>query len=538
MSQTPDPEFDLESLFLPTWAKQPAANKYANFAGGEDRPRRGGHEDRGRRGFGGGGDRGPRGPRRDGPRREGPGGPGRSGDRGRGPRQDFEGRREERRETGPPPPELNVTFIPEEKGVEGLARQVRLTGRAYPLFEIAQLILRKPERFNVQLGIVKKPDGSPAQPLFLCSLDDTLWLSEAEVAGHLLHRHFDTFYASERIAGDSPKGTYTFVAQCGMSGVVLGPPNYHGYQEKLRQLHTERFSRMPFDVFKSRVKIVKDEAVVKQWLEEQSYKTSFTALNVPEPLKFDTRDQVEQHFRVTHLPNLVKPAELHTVAGVAARALPCMPLRNLVRVAWEDQSKFPIRLATTLSQQFGGHGLQFFKVNKTVTHVCVARPHFLDLDSTPVSGNVRTLIEFINSHPKCTRRRLLDTLAPAPVPAAAPPEAAATPPAPAAPAAPPMSPEQEALNADLHWLIHEGHVIEFATNGILETAKRPLPRPERPAKKPAPDAKPAPAADAPSTEDGVVELSESPAPAPANAGPAPAPEVPTPAPEPAPAATA
>jgi hypothetical protein len=40
---------------------------------------------------------------------------------------------------------------------------------------------------------------------------------------------------------------------------------------------------------------------------------------------------------------------------------------------------------------------------------------------------------------------------------------------------------------DLHWLIHQGHVIEFAS-GLLETAKKPLPRP-MPAK-PAQKAKP------------------------------------------------
>src|SRR5205823_2272169 len=30
----------------------------------------------------------------------------------------------------------------------------------------------------------------------------------------------------------------------------------------------------------------------------------------------------------------------------------------------------------------------------------------------------------------------------------------------------------------LHWLIHQGHVIEFA-NGILETAKKPVPKPPK-----------------------------------------------------------
>src|ERR1035438_6168668 len=43
------------------------------------------------------------------------------------------------------------------------------------------------------------------------------------------------------------------------------------------------------------------------------------------------------------------------------------------------------------TQQFSGHGLQFFKVNKTVTHVCVARPHFLDMTATPVSEGVKRI---------------------------------------------------------------------------------------------------------------------------------------------------
>jgi len=34
---------------------------------------------------------------------------------------------------------------------------------------------------------------------------------------------------------------------------------------------------------------------------------------------------------------------------------------------------------------------------------------------------------------------------------------------------------QTQVVADLHWLIHQGHVIEFA-NGIIETAKKPRPK--------------------------------------------------------------
>ena len=312
---------------------------------------------------------------------------------------------------------MNVALAPDMKGVESLARQIKVTARAYPLFDIARLILQKPERYAVVFSVKKNAEGKAVQPLFLCALDDSLWLSEEEAVGHVLNKHFGTFYQAERTATEPPKGKYTFVAQCGMSGVILGPPNYHDYQNQLRKLHTERFSRMPFEMFKSRVKIVSDEAVVKKWVEEKSFKTEYIALNVPEPLRLDSREAVEKHFRETHKENIIKQVESHTLNGVAARNLRSPGLTWLVRQAWEEQKRFPLQLATTLSQQFASMGLQFFKVNKTVTHVSVARPHYLDLETTPVSEGVKRIVDFINAHTKTTRRQLMEALAPTPKPA-------------------------------------------------------------------------------------------------------------------------
>ncbi|MGD0615885.1 MAG: hypothetical protein ABSA69_10645, partial [Verrucomicrobiota bacterium] len=430
------------------------------------------------------------------------------GDRRNLDRNRSDPRREESRERQEPPPplpEINVSFVPDERGVESLARQIKTTGRAYPLFDIARLILQKPERYSIAFSVVRKPDGHVAQPLFACALDDTLWLSEDEAVQHVLKNHFGTFYQTERTATEPPKGKYTFVAQCGLSAVILGPPNHHDYQNQLRKLHAERFSRMPFEAFKSRVRIVRDEEVVKKWIDDQSWKTDFVCLNMPEPLRLANREAVEKHFRELHKDNIIKSTDSHTLTGTTARGLRSPELARLVRLSSEDQRRFPLQIATVLSQQFAGHGLQFFKVNRAITHVCVARPHFLDLEITPVSDGIRRIVDFINTHPKCTRRRLVEAMAPAPSkprsqspdsgkppeaesPAALPPapesepaSAATAPvPSPAAPATPAgPTPEETVVVADLHWLIHEGHVIEFA-NGIIETAKKPAPKPPKP----------------------------------------------------------
>jgi hypothetical protein len=294
-----------------------------------------------------------------------------------------------------------------------------------------------------------------------------------------------------------------------MSGVILGPPNHHDYQNQLRKLHADRFSKMPFDAFKSRVKIVKDEEVVKKWLDDQSFKTEYTCLNLPEPLKLGTLQEVESHFRETHCGNIVQPVDSFQLKGTDARNIRCAELARLVRLTVEDQKRFPLQVATVLSQQFANRGLQFFKVNRAITHVAVARPHFLDLEATPVSDGIKRLVRFIDGRPGCNRKQLIEALAPSPVAARpsrpatpAQPETAAQPDAPAAPgpqadqdpAPPPAAPapamptaEQTAIITDLHWLIHQGHVIEFA-NSLLETAKRPLPKPPKPERVKKPDA--------------------------------------------------
>src|SRR5439155_2439614 len=84
------------------------------------------------------------------------------------------------------------------------------------------------------------------------------------------------------------------------------------------------------------------------------------------------------------------------------------------------------------------------------------------------------------------------------------------------------TPEQTAVIADLHWLIHQGHVLEFA-NGRIETAKKPAPKPSRPEARPA---------EAGTQQSAAREETAASFPAAANAEPAPRTEV---APESAPA---
>ena len=176
MSSTPpDSEFDLEKLFLPAWAQDsPSVNKYAGFAGDDRPPREHGERPGGRRPRAATSASRAAGRQADGPKAAAAdarkiGSPRPGGPRRDGPRDQRGGGAPMRREEPPVPlPQLNVSILPDEKGIESLARQIRMSGRAYPLFDIAQLILQKPERQQIRFEVIKKaarPAGAAPVPL-------------------------------------------------------------------------------------------------------------------------------------------------------------------------------------------------------------------------------------------------------------------------------------------------------------------------------------------------------------------------------------
>ncbi|MFZ0616883.1 MAG: hypothetical protein WAN16_10620 [Chthoniobacterales bacterium] len=290
---------DLSQMFRPSWTTETAgtsdatARLAAKFDEG-DRPARGDRHDRqGRPGGRGPRRDGERGPRREGPRNAGPRGNGGQGGEGRDRGSRPEGRRDgqagggrgrddrrgarDPRERRPEPPQQPVLegwkldLVSEEPAIEGIAKQVRSRAKAYPLFELARLILQLSDRYSVKLT----PESDQTAGLFRVKRDGSLWTSRKEAVNHLLAKHLGQFYRKSSVATEPPKGAFTVVAQCGMSGVLLGPPNHHEYTSRVISLHASRFKNMPFEVYKSRIRMVRDEALIEQWKSEQSTKTIY-----------------------------------------------------------------------------------------------------------------------------------------------------------------------------------------------------------------------------------------------------------------------
>lgn len=257
--------------------------------------------------------KGQRGGSRDGRRNDrGGGGYGnddrRQGGRGRNDRSDRNrGGHDRHRENRQPMraedivPQVDFVVEPTVEAVKALAKHIRSTNRAYAMAEVAQMVLAAEDRYRVIFRVksekrseakeTSKPSQSQALRLVRCKSDGSVWLSREEAVAHFLNTPelLEELYEVEVVSTEAPKGNFSVIAVCGLSGTILGPPNHHEYQLNIASLHRERFGNMPLEKFKSRIEMRRDEETIEQWKEQKSTSKHYRVrAEKPEPVIEET----------------------------------------------------------------------------------------------------------------------------------------------------------------------------------------------------------------------------------------------------------
>lgn len=375
---------------------------------------------------------------------------------------------------------IRVLFLPEPRALNSVGEQIRATGNAYPLFSLAKMFLDKPERHLIQLEAHSSQDETH---FFQCSICRNVTLDREGMAIHVLKKHRPLFYEEQREAMEPPKGNFSSVARCKLNGTLLGPTNHHAYQANLMRLYKTHYRHLPFEQFKENIVSVHDPEVVKKWKEEVSWQTTFKCLHVSEAGTLHSETEMEQHFLQTHFKTVVTEGRRFVVEGETIRQAAEPRLVKLVRQAWEEEDRFPLHLAGRLRADFFKMGLQVFKGKKGMQYVSAARPRPLAANQANVSGTICAILEFICGHPGKDRKAVLEAVAGAGTAA-------------------------NNVLQDLHWLIRQGHVIEYHDKQLelarsvpsrKKTAARPSAQAGTVTARPSPDPVPAspPAAEAP-----------------------------------------
>jgi hypothetical protein len=430
------------------------------------------------------------------------------------PRREGEGRREDGRRSGSREnrsnrevvPRLNVkvAFLPDRERLALVVRDIQVSRRAFPLIEIANRFLGREDLYLVKLELPPPAEGQPRQTFVQCLDCRRVFRTRANAEAHVLNGHLHTFFDIEEIETEPPSGAFTCVARCRLSHVLLGPPNYHGYNEKIQELWSSRFAHMPKSDYLGHIETIRDDALVEQWKDSLRRKTvyrlktsappapkaadeagatlapvaaaasekpaaSAEAAAVPEAeasateaAPAMTRREAQEWMR-SKVNGMLRESARCMVPGPQSRTFDDPALRREVSMAWQRETRFPFTLSLALRPAFRHMRLHLFKVNAKETYVTAIAPTPVDLASAPEI--VKEIVAFLEAHPGSTRQQVLEGVRPG------------------------ANPEQkDAAEVLLHLgnLISNGGVIEFFNATLALPRRTPAPEGgEKKASKPA-----------------------------------------------------
>lgn len=295
---------------------------------------------------------------------------------------------------------MEVLFYPEDAPFNKLSDIMKASKRTYQLFDIAEIILEKPERFVVLAKNLPDAEGN-AKPLYCAQPLNLPFEDEAAAKTAAVDAKFDELFVSEEIDAEPPKGEFQVVNRCSITGDLLGAPNWHKYGEAVREYHSRKFPKMPFEKFSASIESVRDADQIAAWLETMKKKTVFKLKEPQEgaPESFDTREAARAYISEKFGAELVRTYEQVRMRGEYVAKLPFGRIRRNIEEAYRKQKKFPIVTANNLRGRLRRSGFTVYKRgSKGFAFVSTIKRKFI-FEGESLSEVPQKIFDFITANP-------------------------------------------------------------------------------------------------------------------------------------------
>lgn len=275
-------------------------------------------------------------------------------------------------------PVFDVGFYPDDDGFATIIKALRTNYITYELFEVARIFLEKSERYVASVTR-KSGEGERAERVAVAIPDGMPFETEEEAVQHVISNHVDAFFVQEEIETEPPSGNFPFVNRCGLTKKILGPPNYHRYEEFVIQHFQTQISSASFERFQSAIVQDRDEEAVNEWRE--SMKKTIRYSTKPEEGEtvesFDTIKEAIVYLRTTQRDKMVKTVNYTRVPGVTLEKYPSSEAGRAVGGELVRQLRFPLKTANLIRGRLRREKFSIYKRgSKGVTYICAAKRNF------------------------------------------------------------------------------------------------------------------------------------------------------------------
>jgi len=347
-----------------------------------------------------------------------------------------------------------VDFYPDDAGFSTIIKALRTNHITYELFHVAKIFLEKSDRYVASVTR-KAAKGEKPDRVYVSVPDGMPFETEEEAIQHAVANYADELFDTEEVEVEPPTGNFPFVNRCGITKKLIGPPNYHRYEEFLNLHHKTQLSNTPFEKFKASIEQVREEEAVNEWLELMKKSTRYTskAAEGIEPQTFDSLNDAIGYLRTNQKEQIVKAVNYARVSGVVLDKYSNTEASRAVAGELARQQRFPLETANAIRGRLRREKFSIYKKgSKGVTLICATRRNFRKKGQV-MSDSLDRLIRFIEEHQNIKAKEL-----PAQYEAWLKQEY------------PDVAHDEKRLSQDLHWLIADGYVSHFSDDSLFAQA--------------------------------------------------------------------
>ena len=336
------------------------------------------------------------------------------------------------------PLDAEVKILPETKALGTIIRKLQQDQHAYKLKDLAYFFLDNPSSVLLKVTPRASESAQAPQTFFQCKACGFASTSQDDVVQHIMTSHLTDYYEAKEVDCEPPKGNFNCVAKCGLSGVLLGPPNIHEFNAVVKEMIRTRYPEMSESEYRGHIEMLRDADSIEAWRKGAVKKTVFVAKGAGEGAPELSREQAEGEFRTAMLGSLLdSPRHLMITADVAMKS-PVRPLVWAVRDALEAERRAPYNMCFALRGAFHNRKLKFFRANDARGPEFVTSVEYREFDAAHAIPELARVATFVAENP-CQPKAVI---------------------------APDADSEKH-----LQWLVTTGHVVAF-TNGVFSSVEK------------------------------------------------------------------
>lgn len=293
--------------------------------------------------------------------------------------------------------DVDISLKPTTELMDLLVQTMKKTCITYRFFPIVTFFLHKNE-YKIVLTALKN------NAIFCTLVENLPFLKKEKAENYLVEKYWDDFFYTETISLSKPKGNFNSINRCGVTGVLLGPPNYHLYSDLLREHYEQHLKEQcSWEMFLKNIKNESSPEIIQQWIDSMSQGYRYHLKRDPNVV-FENYALGKQYL-IQHMDLFndgVREIKHMSFSRDRIDQIVDIDLKQAILDEIENEIRVPIKIGYLCSARFRHSGFHVYRKGRDeekITYVCAIKRRVRD-EYTSFSSTLGSIIECIEKHPR------------------------------------------------------------------------------------------------------------------------------------------